>query len=196
MASIFGRKTVQEDVSVTLEQGFEAQKEELLSIVAPLVGVLERLESENKAYREEVVSLKSLVHAQEGTLLTIYDEVVLAKKYARSTRREVKKGTPDNSLQSYVSKDVDNLDNEKAASEIISTLYDKLTNPHGRMLRSFYTELEREVRKPIGKLHKERLASVKGDISKYPHRKMDTVIMHIDRNFVLDFAKRYKFKTA
>ncbi|HBU90279.1 MAG TPA: hypothetical protein DEB53_03575 [Bacillus pumilus] len=82
---------------------------------------------------------------------------------------------------------------EKASSELISILYDKLEKPSPGKLRPFYTDLEAVLGVQFTRLHNQRLSAPKAHNGKYPHRKMDTVLLHANREALLEFAENYVF---
>lgn len=96
----------------------------------------------------------------------------------------------------YISDNIDGLEKEKKASEIVSLLFSKMHNPHGTKLRSFYTDLEKHVKVALSKIYKQYKEANKGvDFSKFPHRKIDIILDNIDYKTVYEFAKEYKYKT-
>lgn len=86
------------------------------------------------------------------------------------------------------------LSHEKAASEIISSLYEKMGDTIPQQLRAFYTEVEARLGIQFSRLHKERVRAAKGSAGKYPYRKMDTILLHASREAVLEIADNFTFK--
>ncbi|WP_342439270.1 hypothetical protein NSS79_10355 [Paenibacillus sp. FSL L8-0436] len=85
---------------------------------------------------------------------------------------------------------------QKAGDEIVAMLFDKMISKHPSRLRTFYTDLEREMCVQFSAQHKERIEGIKlCEEGKYPYRKIDTILMLADRESVFAFAKRYKFNT-
>jgi hypothetical protein len=70
-----------------------------------------------------------------------------------------------------------------------------MNKPVPAKLRVFYTDIERHCSKPFTKLHKERVTDLanNGD-RKFPYRKIDTILIHADADYVFNFAKEYRFK--
>ncbi|WP_226569054.1 hypothetical protein [Bacillus stratosphericus] len=85
------------------------------------------------------------------------------------------------------------LSDEKAASELISILYEKIGKSDPVRLRPFYTEVESTLGVQFSRLHKQRLSAPKAQNGKYPHRKMDTILLHASREAVLEIAENYVF---
>jgi hypothetical protein len=134
--------------------------------------------------------------SQEGTSLVIHDDVKELSRYVKSVRRLVKglqTEVDEIPKNEYVAESVESLDPQEKANEILSTLFDKMEKPHGSKLRPFYVDLERSLHIKISKLHKERIPSIKGDLSKYPNRKIDTILIHANPQVVHEYAKKYTF---
>lgn len=102
---------------------------------------------------------------------------------------------PHDTTHNYTVSNVNNLSDKKTADEILATLFGNMPKPHGSRLRPFYTYLEQVTAAPISKFHGERVSPIpnKGD-SKYPYRKMDSVLMLLDPSVVFEEAKKYEFK--
>lgn len=98
--------------------------------------------------------------------------------------------------ETYVVDSVKGTEKEKQGNEIISTLYDKLGKTDPFALRTFYVACENHFEVPIYKSHKERMAECSSDKSKFPNRKIDTVLILLDADEVLGFAKDFEFKKS
>lgn len=91
------------------------------------------------------------------------------------------------------------LDARKVADEVCSVLFDKQKAVFGTCtpsrLRTFYTELESQFGKPLSNVHRD-IVSTGVDVSKYPHRKVDTAIKLLGADAVYKFATEYSYKGA
>lgn len=97
----------------------------------------------------------------------------------------------------YTAHRIDGLGEEKAASEVLSVLYDKMIVKNTAQLRVFYTDLEREMGVGLSEIHKNRLKCVdKNEAKRYPYRKIDTVLQTLGKERVYTYAKNYEFKEA
>jgi uncharacterized protein with von Willebrand factor type A (vWA) domain len=127
------------------------------------------------------------------------DRKEFAKELAVQIVSAMQEDVPVNkTTQGYIVQKVNGLNSEKKSNEIIAMLMEKMTesNRHPQKLRSFYTDLERDCAKYLSDIHKRRTEGItKGEVGKYPYRKMDTVLMELDEGYVFDFAKNYTFKT-
>lgn len=93
-----------------------------------------------------------------------------------------------------VAQKISGLGLEKAGSEVLATLFDKMINEHPAKLRPFYTDLERDSGVGITALHKGRTSDIRsGEVGKYPYRKVDTVLLVLEADYVFKYAKSYKF---
>lgn len=94
----------------------------------------------------------------------------------------------------YTVKTVGKLEDEKVANEILATLFGNMPKPHPSRLRPFFTYIEQATGISLSGYHKERVANVpnKGD-GKYPYRKIDSILMYVDKEFIFEEAKAYVF---
>jgi len=109
----------------------------------------------------------------------------IRKRIERSLPSPQKTGASYNRLKG--------LSDEKAASELISILYEKIGKSDPVRLRPFYTEVESTLGVQFSRLHKQRLNAPKAQNGKYPYRKMDTILLHASREAVLEIAENYVF---
>ncbi|WP_077297358.1 hypothetical protein [Virgibacillus pantothenticus] len=103
--------------------------------------------------------------------------------------------TTRDTKHNYMVSNVNNLSDKKTADEILATLFGNMPKQHASRLRPFYTYLEQITSAPLSKFHEERVAHLpnRGD-SKYPYRKMDSILMVLDPTLVFEEAKKYEFK--
>lgn len=180
----------EENMSLTAEvMQFKAQLSTMVSLYEDVKDIMQSLP----------VLLKQEIQKQEGTLMEIHTEAREAHRFARYARNRIAKlsgnAPTKHPVVKYTAKKAKGLNPEKAASEIVSTLYGKMEKPSPPSLRAFYTDLEREVGKPLSQYYKDHKSNFSGDLSHYPNRKIDTILKHVDADFVLSFAKKYTFKT-
>lgn len=95
----------------------------------------------------------------------------------------------------YMVDTVDKLSEEKTANEILATLFGNMQKPHPSRLRPFFTHLEQSAGVALSEFHRKRVEGLtnKGD-GKYPYRKMDSILMKLDADYVYQEAKNYVFK--
>jgi hypothetical protein len=170
----------------------EAQQSTMLS---KFEDVLESVSGMKIYFDKHTEDLRS----QEGTILALHSETQELKRYVVSTRKKVIKltQTPEEPPKNkYVVNKLSGLDLEKAANEIVATLYSKMENPHGTKLRTFYTDLEMKFGIPFSSIYKTHKSSRDvSDISKFPNRKIDIILKNIEPSKVFEYAKKYSFKS-
>lgn len=138
------------------------------------------------------------LRCQEGTILALHSETQELKRYVASTRKKVIKlseGHVEPPKNKYVVTKLSGLESEKVANEIVATLYSKMENPHGSKLRTFYTDLEMKVGVSLSNIYKTHKNSGEFDISKFPNRKIDIILKHVEPSRVFEYAKKYSFKS-
>jgi hypothetical protein len=96
-----------------------------------------------------------------------------------------------------VAEKVEGLESEKAGSEVNTILFAKMPGVKiATKLSGFYTDLERKSGKPLSRLHKQRTSGISSSERKrYPYRKIDTILMELEADYVYEYAKSYVFKT-
>ncbi|MGF0002843.1 hypothetical protein ACQRCG_04895 [Bacillus altitudinis] len=143
---------------------------------------------------EYVEVAKALFPQFAQRLLGVEDGASIVKgSDLAGVRERIERALPAHQVNIEKYTRLNGLSAEKASSVLISILYDKLENPSPPKLKPFYTDLEAVLGVQFTRLHKQRLSAPKAHNGKYPHRKMDTVLLHANREALLEFAENYVF---
>lgn len=82
MAFGIGKKSVEVSVTKAVNEGMTAQKKLMEEVLHQYL----------QPYIEEIECLKKVIQSQEGTLITIYDEVISTRKAVKRVRKDIREG--------------------------------------------------------------------------------------------------------
>lgn len=85
MAILFGRKEIENKIAVTVNEQMDVQRAEIKALIQPIVQ-----ECVSVVISQYMTEIKSLLIAQEGTLMTIYEDVSKVGRQVKSARIDIR----------------------------------------------------------------------------------------------------------